>query len=289
MNLSDDLEAFRRAEQLGEEFVAQFDRLHRPFIEAILQEGRGKTAPLVIGVCGPQGSGKSTLAGVAALMLRAAGLKVAALSLDDLYLPRAERAALAGKIDPLLATRGPPGTHDPELGLATLGALAGPGEIRLPRFDKAADDRRPIEAWEVFHGPADVVLFEGWCMGVRPQPPEMLATPINALEREEDPEGVWRGYVNTALAGHYQALFGRLDRLALLLAPSFETVLAWRGEQEAKLRARLADPARTMDGSALARFVQHYERLTRWAAEDLPQTADWVVRLDADRKGDWPL
>ncbi|MDB5439383.1 MAG: cytosolic protein [Caulobacteraceae bacterium] len=288
MSLSDDLEAFRHAERLGEEFIDQFDRLHRPFIEAVKSEASGRTSPLVVGVCGPQGSGKSTLAGVAALMLRAAGLRVAALSLDDLYLSRAERTRLAAEIHPLFATRGPPGTHDPQLGLETLDALSVPGETRLPRFDKAADDCRPRDAWEVFHGPADVVLLEGWCLGVRPQPDNRLAPPINALEREEDADGIWRRHVNAALAGHYQALFGRLDRLALLVAPSFETVLAWRGEQEAKLRQSLADPARTMDQAGLARFIQHYERLTRWAAEDLPARADWVVRLDEARRGTWP-
>jgi D-glycerate 3-kinase len=40
-----------------------------------------------------------------------------------------------------------------------------------------------------------------------------------------------------------------------------------------------------MDESALDRFVAHYERLTRWIAEDLPGVADVVVKLDERR---WP-
>jgi D-glycerate 3-kinase len=117
----------------------------------------------------------------------------------------------------------------------------------------------------------------------------MLGAPVNALERDEDPDGAWRGFANAALAGPYAALFARLDRLVLLSAPNFAVVRGWRGQQETRLRARLAaegrDPALAMDESALDRFVAHYERLTRWIAEDLPGVADVVVKLDERR---WP-
>jgi D-glycerate 3-kinase len=170
------------------------------------------------------------------------------------------------------------------LGLATLDALAGSGPVALPRFDKAADDRAPVADWPVLQAPADVVLLEGWCVGARPRSAAALTTPVNALERDEDPDGTWRAFANTALAGPYAELFGRLDRLVLLLAPDFAVVRTWRGEQEARLRERLDDPGLTMDDAALDRFVAHYEPLTRWIAEDLPATADITVRLDAARR-----
>lgn len=255
-----------------------------PLAEQIAGWSQGRTEPLVVGICGPQGSGKSTLTTLLEDRLTARGLKVAALSIDDLYRTRAQRRDLAARVHPLLATRGVPGTHDVARGLSVLDALAGSGDVALPRFDKAADDRAPEAAWPVFAAPADVVLLEGWCVGARPQPAAALAQPVNALERDEDPDGVWRGYANTALAGPYAELFARLDRLVLLLAPDFSVVRTWRGEQEAKLRERLADPARTMDEAALDRFVAHYERLTRWIAEDLPAVADVVVRLDTRRR-----
>jgi hypothetical protein len=47
----------------------------------------------------------------------------AVLSLDDLYRTRAERQAMARQVHPLFATRGVPGTHDVDLGLATIAAL----------------------------------------------------------------------------------------------------------------------------------------------------------------------
>lgn len=285
------LAAFIRDERLPPTFTDLAERLHLPLaarIDAWAQAPRDR--PLVVGVCGPQGSGKSTLALLLARLLNARGLRTANLSIDDLYLPRAAREGLASEIHPLLRTRGVPGTHDPTLGLAVLDALARPGATPLPCFDKAADDRAPEAHWPIFEGLADIVLLEGWCVGARPQAPDAVAAPVNALEAGEDPDGVWRGYANDALAGPYRPLFNRLDRLVLLSAPDFATVRAWRGEQEAKLRARLAaegrDAARTMDDAALDRFLAHYQRLTEWIAHDLSSEADVAIRLDAHR---WPV
>lgn len=280
--------AFARDERLPPAFADLAARLHRPLAAHVARWAEGRETPLVVGICGPQGSGKSTLTALVAWLLEGRGLSVAVLSIDDLYLPRAARRRLADEVHPLLATRGVPGTHDPALGLAVLDSLARPGETRLPRFDKAADDRAPMADWPVFEGPADVVLLEGWCVGARPQPEAALEPPVNALERDEDPDGVWRGFSNAALAGPYAALFARLDRLVLMTAPDFAVVRRWRGEQEARLRERLAaqgrDPAQAMDEAALDRFVAHYQRLTDWIDENLPGVADIVVRLDARRR-----
>jgi D-glycerate 3-kinase len=107
-----------------------------------------------------------------------------------------------------------------------------------------------------------------------------LATPVNDLERNEDPKAVWRTYVNDQLDGPYQILFTRLHDLVLLEAPSFEVVAGWRTEQEAKLRA---GGAGGMDDAEVRRFVAHYERLTRWILAEMPARADWVVPLDTER------
>jgi D-glycerate 3-kinase len=278
------LAAFLRDERLPANFAAEVERFHAPLAARIAAVAMGPA--FVVGICGPQGSGKSTTVRVLAALLEAKGLKVATLSLDDLYLPRADREALAREVHPLLRTRGVPGTHDVALGLAVLDGLAGEGETALPRFDKASDDRAPVGAWPVVAGPVDVVLFEGWCVGARPESAQALSAPVNALERERDPEGVWRAHVNAALAGSYRALFARLDLLMLFTAPDFETVLAWRREQEAKLRDRLGGTGRegAMTDEAVAVFIQHYERLTRHIAREMPPRADLVMTLDADRR-----
>ncbi|OYU35781.1 MAG: kinase [Novosphingobium sp. PASSN1] len=237
--------------------------------------------PLIVCISGSQGSGKSTLCRMLeALLAREHGLHAATLSLDDLYLTRRERAELACDVHPLFATRGVPGTHDVALGLSLLaGVRAGQAGLTLPRFDKAKDDRAPQSAWQRLAAPVAVLLFDGWCMGARPQVDADLAQPINRLEAEEDAAGIWRTHVNAALAGPYRALFGAPDLTVMLQAPGFETVLGWRRLQEEKLRARTGAG---MTDAELARFVMHYERLTRHLLADLPPRADVVIPLGAD-------
>ncbi|MFV3077467.1 hypothetical protein [Niveispirillum fermenti] len=257
-------------------------------VEALLRTAMAATArrPFVLGICGAQGSGKSTLADGLAARLMAAGLRVAVLSLDDLYLTRAERQERAREVHPLLATRGVPGTHDVALGLAVLDGLARPGPVPLPRFDKAADTRaaEPV----LVDGPVDVVLFEGWCVGALPQDATALAEPVNDLERTHDADGGWRRHVNAALAGDYQRLFGRIDALVMLAAPGFAIVRDWRIEQEEGLRRTMRAEGRptdtTMSDEQIAGFIQFYERLTRHILAEMPGRADLTLHLDERRR-----
>ena len=129
-----------------------------------------------------------------------------------------------------------------------------------------------------------VLLFEGWCVGARPQPAQALLAPVNALEEAEDPQGIWRRYANEALAGDYQRLFARIDALTLLAAPGFEVVFDWRMQQERQLRESAGTGASAvMDEAGVARFIQHYERLTRHILAEMPGRADLTVRLDRNR------
>jgi D-glycerate 3-kinase len=243
-----------------------------------------RRGPLIVGICGSQGSGKSTVCKKVAARFTDAGLKVATLSLDDLYLPLAARVKLGELVHPLLRTRGVPGTHDTKLGIRTLHDLGQAQAVKLPRFDKARDDRRPEAAWETIEGPVDLVLLEGWCVGARPQGLEALTQPINALEANEDVDGRWRRYVNEALGGEYQRLFAKIDLLVLLAAPSFDVVLKWRTQQENELRSQAqGDRSGVMNDAQLARFIQHYERLTKHVLIEMPPRADLVIRLGEDR------
>ncbi|QNG46662.1 kinase [Sphingobium yanoikuyae] len=235
----------------------------------------------VLGLCGAQGSGKSTLAQGLQARMRARGVASAILSIDDLYLTKSEREALAQDVHPLLQTRGVPGTHDVALGLRVLDALAAGRAACLPRFDKAVDDRLPEGAWPEAAAGLRLLILEGWCVGARAQETSELDAPVNALERDEDGDGRWRRFVNAALAGEYQTLFGRIDALALLAAPGFEVVQGWRTQQEAELRA--GGGSAVMNDAQVARFIQHYERLTRHILDEMPARADLVVALDAER------
>ncbi len=254
---------------------------------------RHKTeSPMIVGINGAQGTGKSTLTALLTTMIDTGfELKVTGFSIDDIYLTRAEREHLATVIHPLMRTRGVPGTHDVALGLKTLQALknAHPGDITpIPAFDKAVDDRKPVSQWPVWRGRADIILFEGWGVGARPQPEPALASPINDLERLEDPDGRWRRFVNEQLKGPYQRLFGLLDSLIMLKVPNMECVFRWRLEQERRLmkssRAHPGRKLRLMSETELRRFIQHYERLTRWMIDEMPARADVVLELGVDHQ-----
>ncbi|HEX7803339.1 MAG TPA: kinase [Pseudoxanthomonas sp.] len=237
----------------------------------------------VLAIAGLQGSGKSTLALQVASLAEKHGLRTAVLSIDDFYLGRDRRQRLAREVHPLLATRGPPGTHDLGLALETLESLRAGRTTRLPRFDKLADDRLPAAQWPTAEQPCDFVLLEGWFLKTPPQGSDELTTPINALERDEDPDGTWRGWCNAALADDYPRLWRTLDALWFLQGPGFEVVPEWRWQQEQTLRA--ANPGRAaMTRAEVGRFVQFFERVSRQALRTLPAIAERNVPLDTQRR-----
>lgn len=242
---------------------------------------RRSDGPLLVGLSGAQGSGKSTLARAWAT----AHPDVAAFSLDDFYLGKAERLLLASRVHPLLRTRGVPGTHDLRLLGDTLAALslAQPRSVtHIPVFDKLADDRCAVGGWQVFRGRPRAILVEGWCIGALPQVATALATPINCLEREQDRDGRWRGYVNARLADVYAALFARFDAVAWMCAPAFEQVVRWRCEQQEGLLGR---PLTSGEESGIAGFVAYFERITRHMLAGGVR-ADIVAHLRPDRSVD---
>jgi D-glycerate 3-kinase len=203
-------------------------------------------------------------------------MRVCVLSLDDFYLTRSQRLALAERVHPLFATRGAPGTHDMSLCSASLAALAEASEVRLPVFDKGVDDRR---SERVVIGPFDVVVLEGWCVGASAVPESELVEPLNSLEAERDADGIWRRRVNRALREEYEPVWESLDSLVYLGVPSLDAVRRWRSQQE------LARPVdRRMNLAEIDQFVQHYERITLRMLDDRSRRVNWSVRLDEDHR-----
>lgn len=276
---SDPIDSLIASHHLPATYRAVVEQYWQPLATAIARKAVDQH-PLIVGINGAQGSGKSTLCAFLEVLLASRGLRAVTLSIDDLYLGKAERQALAREVHPLFATRGVPGTHSPALGLHIIEAVLAGRDFDLPRFDKANDDRGTPER---VTGPVDVLLLEGWCVGCTPQADEELLDPVNALERDEDEEGVWRSVSNLWLRGEYRDLFDQLDMLVMLKVGGFEAVLANRTRQEEKLRAVHPDAPGLMDAAALARFCQHYERLTRHMMEDLPRRADHLFLIGPDQ------
>jgi D-glycerate 3-kinase len=185
-------------------------------------------------------------------------------------------------VHPLFATRGPPGTHDADLFHATLDALqnADPdSRTPIPAFDKVADDALPRSRWPIFQGRPNLILIDGWCLGAATQDVGDLRPPVNLLEEKEDPNAAWRSAVNDFLFLPCQGLFVRLDAILHLRPPSFEIVLDWRCQQEESLLGRSLTGR---DRDRIARFIQHYERITRHMMAG-GRRADIEIQLDARR------
>jgi D-glycerate 3-kinase len=278
--------------KLPETFKATIDEWYTPLANSIASEytqNNSADRTLLLGVQGSQGSGKSTLAQfLSAIFEEQHSLRCVELSLDDFYLPRNQRLQLAETVHPLLQTRGVPGTHDIDLAITTIDRLRKQTtgqSTQVPRFNKAVDDRYPQNQWDTITGPVDIIIFEGWCVGCKAQTDSQLTLAINELEEQEDSDGYWRKYVNSALQQDYQTLFTKIDKLVVLQAPSFECVFEWRWLQEQKLiatyqRKDTEKPAQLLNQTEIRRFISHYERLTRHCIDTLPAQADWVLKLD---------
>jgi len=267
--------------------------IYIPLSATLARQSQEQGSTLVIGVNGAQGSGKSTLCQLLQIILEEGFEKrVTTLSIDDIYLTSAERVALAQEVHPLLSTRGVPGTHDVALGLQLLSAartLQAGQQLKVPVFDKAIDDRLPSGQSRLVAGPLDLILFEGWCVGARPQREQALAIPVNSLERLEDPDQVWRRYVNEQLEKDYRQLFSEIDFLIMLKVPGMSSVMEWRSKQERKLAKASPGEPKIMDTAALQRFIMHYERLTRAMLTEMQDRADLVFKLNRNQQIDGVL
>lgn len=211
---------------------------------------------LIVGILGGQGTGKSTLSRILTEILAVMGLCVGRLSIDDLYKTYAERQQLQ-QADPRLRWRGPPGTHDVELGLSVLQQLrsVSPHQpVAIPRFDKSlwsgAGDRTDPEIVTK----ADIVLFEGWFVGVRPIDPAAFDSAPPPIVTETD--RAFARDINDRLRD-YLPLWQQLDRLVVLCPRDYRFSQQWRRQAEHQM---IAAGRTGMTDAEIDEFVEYFWR-----------------------------
>jgi len=248
-----------------------------------------KKKPFFIGLAGGQGTGKTTISTIIKIILeKYFKLNVFKISIDDFYKTRKERSKLSKKVHPMLMTRGVPGTHDVKMMLDFFKNVKSKNfnGMKLPNFNKAIDDRFPAKYFYKIKQRPDVIIFEGWCVGAKPELSKTLKKPINSLEKLKDKRVVWRYYVNQQLKTKYKALYSQLNCIIYLKAENFNLLQKWRIKQEHKLRLKTKEKTshKIMNKEAIINFMQTYQRITQNMFKKTPSYASIILKLNANHQ-----
>ncbi|WP_414571590.1 glycerate kinase [Nostoc sp. CCY 9925] len=238
--------------------------------------------PLIQGILGGQGTGKTTMCKVLSLILHQLGYRTVSLSLDDLYKTYSDRLLLTQQ-DPRLIWRGPPGTHDVDLGLNVLDEIRDfQSPVMIPRFDKSAyrgagDRTNPEIATNI-----DILLFEGWFVGARPIDPDLFDTAPPPIVTDEDK--AFARDMNLRLHD-YLSLWERLDSLIVLYPSDYRCSLEWRKQAEHQM---IAAGKSGMSDAEIEQFVNYFWRSLHpeLFIKPLVKNAtlvDLVIEINSDR------
>jgi len=266
--------------------ISQLNDFFLPIGKMIYQVYSKDNKTKIIGLTGGQGSGKSTISNILKIILKENfNLETVIFSIDDFYKTLKERKNMSKNISPLFLTRGAPGTHDTKMLLKCITKLKKYKFTKtvIPRFDKALDNRVLKKNWLKVIKKPNIVIFEGWCVGAKPQKKKDLLIPINRLEKYYDKKKIWRNKVNQELKNDYSKIFKLIDKTIFLKVPSFKYVLKWRLLQEKKLRISKKGN-KIMSDNQIKKFIMFYERLTKHMLKTLTCDSDTVIKVDTKHR-----
>ena len=248
-----------------------------------------KKKPYMVGLAGGQGTGKTTISSIISIILRKYfKLNVFTISIDDFYKTRKERLILSQKVHPSLMTRGVPGTHDANIMLDFFKRVKKRKfrSLKLPKFNKAIDDRYIKKLWYSIKKRPDVVIFEGWCIGAKAEKNNTLIKPVNSLEKLNDKKLAWRKFVNKQLQSKYKQLYDQLNCLLYLKSKNFSLLRKWRIKQEEKLRLKNKrfNNHKIMNNKEVINFMQTYQRVTQNMYKNVPKYASIILYLNSNHQ-----
>ncbi|MDC0473086.1 P-loop NTPase fold protein [Pelagibacteraceae bacterium] len=278
------LNFLKKQEISGEPFydkLGQLNLFYLPISEYIYKSYKNTSKPFVVGLSGGQGSGKTTITKIIKLILeKKYNFNVVNFSIDDFYKTRAQRNRMAKQIHELFITRGVPGSHDVKLLKKCFYSLNKKKfkKFHIPMFNKSLDERMQKNKWQKITKKPNIVLFEGWCVGSKPQNLKQLKRPINYLEKKYDIKLTWRKKVNNELKNNYSKIFRLIDKLIFLKVPHFKYVYKWRLLQEKKLKIK-SKGKKIMNKNEIKKFIMFYERITKEMMKS-KKNYDVVIKLD---------
>jgi D-glycerate 3-kinase len=283
------LQFLNSQEILGEPFrdkLGQLNNFYLPICEMINKNYLEHKKTRIIGLAGSQGSGKSTIAKILKIILKTKfNLETVVFSIDDFYKTYKDRRKMSKKISHLFLTRGVPATHDTKKLYECLKSCKKESfrKFLIPKFDKSTDDRCLKNKWLKILKKPNIIIFEGWCVGARPQKNADLIKPVNELEKKEDKSLIWRKKVNNELKDKYKKIFNLIDELVFLKVPNFKYVYKWRLLQEKKLK-KYSRGKKIMNSREIKRFIMFYERVTRNMIKTLGTQAKILIKIDAKHR-----
>ena len=245
--------------------------------------------PYIVGLGGGQGTGKTTISSIISIILgKYFKLNVFVVSIDDFYKTRKERFLLSQKVHTSLTTRGVPGTHDINIMLDFFKRVKSKKfrSLKLPKFNKANDDRYKKKLWYSINKKPDVIIFEGWCVGARAEKNNTLKKAINSLEKIDDKKLIWRKFVNQQLKSKYKKLYGQLNCLLFLKTNNFSLLQKWRLKQEKKLwlKNKKSSNNKIMSKIDVFKFMQTYQRVTQNMFKYAPKYASIILNLNSNHQ-----
>ncbi len=255
-------------------------RLWLPLAMQLASAQKNLGRPLIQGILGGQGTGKTTLAEVLKLILKHLDCDTVEISIDDLYKTKIERETLK-KFDSRLKWRGPPITHDVDLGILVLDKALQANRtepVLIPRFDKSTDDRKKeLDSYDK----VDIVLLEGWFVGARPVDDTVFDNPPPPIVSEADKQFAKD---NNERLKAYLRLWERLDRLLVLYPVDYRLSVQWRSEAEHKM---IASGRAGMSDSEIEEFVNYFWRslhpeLFITPLTQNPDLTDLVIEINPD-------
>ena len=238
----------------------------------------GSNGRQVVGLSAMAGCGKTTLCSWLEAASAELGFSVAVVSLDDFYY-EAEQLDQAMHGNPWQAPRGVPGSHDTDLLAASLHHWLDSGVLEHPCFDKSLRDGRGDRSG-FKRITADIVLIEGWFLGVQPWPTSLANGSASGDGSELLPqEQSYRDTVWDNLHA-YRRAWQEIHSLWHFRSHQLTNTRAWKRQQNESMyrsaRVRL-------EHSDLERFVRMLEVCIPEAALLNIDQAEVVFSLDQGR------
>ena len=283
---------FIKSQEISNEKFKNKEKMIKSFLIPIsfwIAKKVDKKESYIVGLSGGQGSGKTTISSIISIILRKYfKLNVFTISIDDFYKTRKERFSLSKKIHPSLMTRGVPGTHDINMMLDFFKRLKRKEfkSLKLPKFNKAIDNRYNKKLWHSLKKRPDIIIFEGWCVGAKAEKNNTLKKSINSFEKFRDKKLIWRRYVNKQLQSKYKQLYDQLNCLLYIKSNNFNLLRNWRIKQENKLRLKnkRSNSNKIMSNKEVINFMNTYQRVTQNMFKTVPKVASIILNLNTNHQ-----